>query len=668
MQRELFKPRELDVKPTATNGPRLWFRRLVIWGEPDAKPIQDIEFGPGLNIIWSPDPADRSARDDGEVPPGPGHGAGKTLVCRLLRYCLGEPHFASDVLRSKISSAFKDGRVGVELIVDGAEWVVVRSIGVFGHDVVLEGGTLEAAVSSNTAPTGIAPLIDMLVERFLTADVAALVTKSREGEEETEAQRRAWLFAIAWLTRDQECHFGKATEWRAAASESGSPARRLSVGDANNVVRALLGAITPREHRLEAEVEKLGRRREDEGRGIERRRWLIEQSLKRILRAVELEGKPLPEGDLLGQFLRNAARVRVAQVAVVDAKGELASVDDLEAKYESERKEVERLEAELSSAETKRSTAEAVAKQIASETPGLTASLDEAEIPTCPVCEVPIDRVLAEGCKLSHKLPDVESLRQRQEKNQRDLRDKKAEQAAAEEALKRLGPQLKAATTRRDKAWADLRAARRQRDARTEVWYAARRIGDDVGDLEKLLTENAEAEKTLADIDTTLKQRREAAGAERDQHGQVFARLGQHFDPLVRRLLGPKSEATGRVQHDGNGLNLVVEYGGERSTPAINLVKVLAFDLATLCRSIEGATKLPPLLIHDSPRSSDLGLSIYHELFHVVRELEKAGSGPQFQYIVTTTSRPPDDLVGDKRVRLKLNGSPAEARLLRRDL
>jgi hypothetical protein len=97
-------------------------------------------------------------------------------------------------------------------------------------------------------------------------------------------------------------------------------------------------------------------------------------------------------------------------------------------------------------------------------------------------------------------------------------------------------------------------------------------------------------------------------------------------------------------------------------------VKVLAFDLATLCRSIEGATKLPALLIHDSPRSSDLGLSIYHELFHLMRELENINLGPQFQYIVTTTSRPPDDLVDDDRMRLKLNGSPAEARPLGRDL
>ena len=118
----------------------------------------------------------------------------------------------------------------------------------------------------------------------------------------------------------------------------------------------------------------------------------------------------------------------------------------------------------------------------------------------------------------------------------------------------------------------------------------------------------------------------------------------------------------------GNGVQLVVDLGGERNTRAIDLVKVLAFDLATLCRTIEGTTHLPALLIHDSPRNSDLGSSIYHELFHLMRELEDVGGAPLFQYIVPTTSRPPDELVGDDRVRLKLMGAPAEDRFLRRDL
>lgn len=660
MQRDLFEPPGLQVKPKeGAREPRLWFRRFVIWPQPGGQPIQDRTFAPGLNIIWSPDPVDRSARDDDELPSGPGHGAGKTLVCRLLRYCLGEPHFASDVLRSKISGAFKDGRVGVEIIIDGKPWAVVRSIGVFGHDVVLEGGTLETAVLPEIRATGMEPFVEMLAERFVTPDVAALVADSSQ---------RAWLLALAWLSRDQECHFGKVTEWRIAGGKSGSPAHGLSVSNATNVVRALIGAITPKEHELEAKVEKLQKARDDEVRGVERRRWVIENSIKKLKKDIAIERQTVPEGDLLGPFLRNAASSRVAKVAVIDGKGEMATVPDLETQADETQKEVERLRNEIVATEGKANTAAAVAKQIESESPGLSASIDEAEAPMCLVCEVPIDRVLAERCKLSHKLPDVASLRQRREKNAQDLREKRAEEQENKRTIERLRTELEAAKTRRDKARIELKAARKLRDDRVEAWYEARRIGDDVATLEKLVGENSSAEKKVGRFDEQLKKLREEVAAEREQHAHVFTRLGTHFDPLIRRLLGRVPTASGRVQHDGNGLQLVVDFGGERQTPAIDLVKVLAFDLATLCRSIEGQTRIPALLIHDSPRTSDLGLSIYHELFHLMRELEDVGSGPQFQYIVTTTSRPPDELVNDERVRLRLKGSPAEARLLGKDL
>lgn len=660
MQRNMFEPPALSVTPkSGSREPRLWFRRFVIWPEPGANPIQDRKFGPGLNIIWSPDPADRSARDSGEPPPGPGHGAGKTLVCRLLRYCLGEPHFASGALRTKISSAFKDGRVGVEVIVDGKAWAVVRSIGVFPHDVVLEGGTLETAVSAETPATGMDLFVEMLAERFITPDVAALVAK---------APQRAWLLALAWLSRDQECHFGKITEWRVIGGKSGSPAHGISAGDATNIIRALIGAITPKEHELEAQLTKLTKERDDEVRGIERRRWLIQDALKKLMREMDIEAQAIPDGDLLGPFLRSAASAHVSKVAVVDTNGEMASVPDLEALADEAQKEVERLGKEIAQTEGEANTAAALVKLIESESPGLSATIAEAEAPMCPVCEVPIDHALAEGCKLSHKLPNLASLHARRAKSVQDLREHKATEEKARKTVERLRGELATATAKRDKARKDLSAARKLRDDRAEAWYSVRRVLENIDSLEKLLRDNTEAEKTVRRLDEQIKKLRKDVAAERDQHALVFNQLGSHFDPLVRRLLGRVPTARGEVQHDGNGLQLVVEFGGERNTPAIDLVKVLAFDLATLCRSIEGATQLPALLIHDSPRSSDLGLSIYHELFHLMRELEDVGGAPLFQYIVTTTSRPPDELVGDDRVRLKLRGAPAEARLLGRDL
>lgn len=660
MQREMFQPRRLELK--AKDGlrePRLWFRRFVLWPEPGAQPIQDLAFGPGLNIIWSPDPTDRSVNDRDQPPPGPGHGAGKTLVCRLLRYCLGEPNFASDILRRKISGAFKEGRVGAEVVVDGQLWAVVRSIGVFGHDVVMKGGTLEVAAAADAGVTGMEAFVEMLADDFITPGVASLVGDSPQ---------RAWLLAVACLSRDQECHFGRLTDWRVAGGNSGSPAQGLSVGNATNVVRAFIGAVSPTELELEEKISRLQRQRDEAARIAERRRWLIENALSRLLKELELGRQDVPHGDLLVPFLSKVVRKHVAMVAIVDPEGELASVGDLEHLADKAEQEVARLETETVRNEANARVAALAARLIESESPGLAASIDDAAAPICPICEVPIDRALAEGCKLSHKLPDLAWLHERRKHNVKELRERKAEEEEARAAVEDLHAKLEVAKEKRDQARKAVNAARKLQDRRTDGWYAVRRLRDDLDNLESLLREEGLSETSVGDLDEELTELKSAIVVEREQHTAVLARLAAHFDPIVRRLLGRAPTASGRVKHDGNGLQLVVDFGGERNTPAIDLVKVLAFDLATLCCSIEGTTKLPPLLIHDSPRTSDLGLSIYHELFHLVCELEGVGPTPLFQYFVTTTSRPPDELVGGERVRLKLKGAPAEERLLGRDL
>ncbi|CAN7727098.1 hypothetical protein LJR161_006148 [Variovorax paradoxus] len=67
----------------------------------------------------------------------------------------------------------------------------------------------------------------------------------------------------------------------------------------------------------------------------------------------------------------------------------------------------------------------------------------------------------------------------------------------------------------------------------------------------------------------------------------------------IRAVVGPI--ASERVGLDGNGLKLVVQWGGERSTAAIESLKVIALDLAVMSMSMEGATRLPAFLLHDSP-------------------------------------------------------------------
>ncbi|HEX3739719.1 MAG TPA: hypothetical protein VHV29_08325 [Terriglobales bacterium] len=126
-QHELFPEPAVVVQPSSTRAvPRLWIRRLAIWEKPGSI-IRDVRLRRGLNIIWSPDPGVESAvvGRGGEN----GHGAGKTLFCRLLRYCLGEDTFANDDLRRSVAEQLPAGLVGIEVLIDGVQWAVLRSVG-----------------------------------------------------------------------------------------------------------------------------------------------------------------------------------------------------------------------------------------------------------------------------------------------------------------------------------------------------------------------------------------------------------------------------------------------------------------------------------------------------------------------------------------------------------
>ena len=104
----------------------------------------------------------------------------------------------------------------------------------------------------------------------------------------------------------------------------------------------------------------------------------------------------------------------------------------------------------------------------------------------------------------------------------------------------------------------------------------------------------------------------------------------------------------------------------EGTSQSVAAGKILAFDLAAMCVSIEGATRVPSFLLHDSPREADLGLSIYGRLFDIGHELERVGGKPLFQYIVTTA--PPAEFRERPYLQLKLHGDPPAQRLLGVDL
>jgi hypothetical protein len=123
-----------------------------------------------------------------------------------------------------------------------------------------------------------------------------------------------------------------------------------------------------------------------------------------------------------------------------------------------------------------------------------------------------------------------------------------------------------------------------------------------------------------------------------------------------------------RITLDGNGLQLHIDKGGDCTTAAIDSLKVVIFHLAVLTLGIEGKTRFPGFLLHDSPREADLDLAVYHRMFELIDALEAFGPAPLFQYIITTTTTPPAEFASGEQLRLTLHGAPSSERLLTVDL
>lgn len=654
-QLDLVDDPGLNIKPEqGRSEPRLWVRKLKVWKTP-GEAIREIELRPGLNIIWSPDPADKtgSSTDANAL----GHGSGKTLFCRLLRYCLGEPHFASDEGRYRVSAAMPDGLVGAEIIVDGAAWAVVRPIGNTRQHFAVPGVGLDEIVNGTMDPTGIDPFLEAVASQILSDNVVQLMPcKPLE----------AWPVALAWLGRDQECRFDKLLDWRSPDSESASPARALSATKQLDALRALIGAIDPAEIQLRAEIEGLERQQRETDRNVSQRNWEAERLRARILSALELADSDIPAGRLGVEPLRDAAKAKLSQLATIRPGVDVSNLEALRIDVDEAQQRCETLRRELAQVEARIPEINALIGRIKGEIPGSSADVFAAGNPVCPVCEVPIDRALAEGCKLSHKLPNVDELKARNEKRLADLAAKEERQKHDSDEQQRLRQELEQAQAAYNELLSSLKSAESARDARSDAWYKTRALIDDVSRLETLLVEEEETRTGVDAATSEIEEKRQRAGSLRDAQAETFARLSRVFDALIREVVS--SDAKGRISLDGNGIKLSIELDGDRSTAAITSLKVIAFDLAAMCMSVEGGIPVPAFLIHDSPREADLGLSLYHRLLSCVYGLERFSDPPLFQYILTTTTRPPDALLKKPWLAGTLRGAPASERLLGIDL
>jgi hypothetical protein len=621
---------------------------MVIWSEP-GQILREITFRPGLNIVWSPDPGETEMDAAVGVI---GHGSGKTTFCRLLRYCLGEETFATDSQRERIGNEFPEGYVGLDVVLDETSWVIARPLGIRRRHFAVQGGDLDTVLSGDVSAAGIDPFLTAMTTQLLTLDAVQLLPASIRGP-------RAWLAALAWAARDQECRFDHALDWRSASSESRSPVRDWNRLDVRNAVRAFLRALTP------PELETLERLASFEGqaqatsRELDNRNWEISRLRERLLAGLELQETALSGGELDLQILGQAANEKFAKAAALPAGVAQPNLDSARAAEAEARDQLGRLEGRLIGIDGLINEVKLSLPYMQAELPILFVEMDKADKPVCRLCEVPIDRVLAEGCKLSHNLPDLAGAAQRYETCRANLATQNEKLVDLQRQRSALPADIALAKQAHEQSSRNLKALEKSQDTRSDEVFRARRLIDDVHRYDELIRLRAQAKERADGNAINVTRSRAVLETLRGQQGDVF-------DAIIRNFVGPAG--SGRVALSAQGLDLSVQMSGERSTAAIESLKVLAFDLAALCLSVEGETQIPAFLIHDSPREADLGKSIYHRLFNLIADLETTTDQPIFQYIVTTTTAPPDTFLGEPWMRLRLQGLPASERLMRRDL
>jgi hypothetical protein len=187
----------------------------------------------------------------------------------------------------------------------------------------------------------------------------------------------------------------------------------------------------------------------------------------------------------------------------------------------------------------------------------------------------------------------------------------------------------------------------------------ARQAWDDSQELAKQIV------ATTGEIEDSRKRQEKI----RKQHQMAIGKFSEVYSQLIRAVMGKSLSAA--VEFSGRSIALSLEYHGKLTSAAIESIKIIAFDLAAMLSSVEGIGFHPRLLIHDGPREADMSTEIYQKFFLFAQAMEEAfgkGGTPSFQYIITTTEPPPEDLRKKPWLLEILDASEPGKRLFKVDL
>lgn len=639
--------------------PPFWIEELRIlrsWSREPTAEVRRIPFRCGLNIVW----ARASHSEQPDLPGFGGHAAGKTSLCRLLRFVLGEPHYGSKFMRNRILTAFGEGWVVAKVWLVGESWIVARPFRAGLHP--------KCQVSESIDSIFTADELNRRYDEFRDALHAAVMTPFPLHEFPSEQEPISFLHLLEWLARDQESRLSGLLDWRHPSSQHDSPGmsaeqRRLLVRATLDFVDDLVRQEIEKRHRLEAEFAKVP----DD---IAFQKRSLQEHLVALRKSLPADQLPdVGESLFVDAVKRLATSTRVEALRPIEAKIQALNLPQL-------RSDLSKLNQDLGA---KQFQEQEVTKHLdnlkthfaEAQRDGKEASYEkfwEELKPTDEFCKIPIT-IARFRCPLRQEFePEppqteikrdlkaiAEQARQRINQVEGDLAPIAASRKKLATVAEQMTETIAAAEVRKEQLQNE---RNKVEQTHTLTVFRAEQAVEACQTIEKLEQRREKLEKDIEES----KSRQE--GLQHRQRKRI-AEFSDLYESTLKAFLGNEIDASCRFTREE--IDLKASYHGELSSAAIDTLKTIAFDVAALRSGSLESSHHPGFIIFDSPREADMHPIPYQRIFHHLKTLEPTNQQAPYQLILTTTEPPPIEFQQSEELVLQLDAATKEGRVFRTD-
>ena len=642
---------------TQKTAPRLWVERLSIFSEPSSEHcIRSISFRRGINIVWAREPDDESVYAGVHAA---GHGVGKTSLCLLLRYCLGDSTKSIDELREEVLGEYPQGGVGAIVHVGSEVFTAFRFFNSYREGFASSGDDLDALLTDGGAQS-FKDFEAHLSEVMLSGVSPRAIPET--------GQAILWRYLLAWRARDQGGRFKSFFSWREGEGIGLQRPRQ----DPPIVMRAVLGLLAQDESKelmllrtLERDLEAA----EAETTRLRHEPSLIRGRIESELRAWLHVPADLPMRsddmfkDSVETVIRDTKAKTEATLARLDAEYEALDnqLVELRMDHRQLKNEYDLADTDHRMADAARNNDESAYRQLAEKREKLKTLVGSCEhgqvvFQECTYIKNEIQTLSFADNRDKNALANIGgdwAARAAQSLQRRIQAEKPLQLAEQRVAVK--DRESKTLRIRRDSAALELDRGQRLL-SELERWEKASGSPEAAAQIEKSISR-------CTDITNNTNAARVRLATLQHARSSRERSIGELTDMVARALLSNEAFGSLEVRDEIRPFQLSLR-GGE----AFRVLEILLGDVVCMLDSSDPASAFPGLLIHDCPREADMGPRPYRDYLHLIERIEHEAFGDEvpFQYIVTTTTPPPESLQQPPFLSLTLDPSHDEGLLFGR--